>query len=339
MEDDFDVGAAVDEIGSGLGFGETTTEENDGLVLDVVSKEVPEAPTAEAKPEEGTQTPAEVKPDTPAATVDEAPKTWRKEASAHWAALPSEAKAEILKREADIFAGIESYKVDATFGKSVKQVVAPFEGILRQNNMDPVQTINGLLNSHYALATGTPEQKANLFRLLAKDYQIDIVALAGGQTATGEPPYIDPAVANLRQKLAGVESELTQARQARLNESKANISKQVAGFAEDPKNIYFNELADDMASLVQRGVAGTLQEAYEKAIWLNPVTRAKETSRIATEQASTAAAAAKAKVATAKAATAANVKTSAKSGSATAPLGTLDDTLASALAEIKSRGG
>lgn len=336
MEDDFDVGAAVDEIGSGLGFGEETPAGGDDVVLDVVAKEVPEVAVAEEKPAEEATAVDTAKP---AAEVDEAPKTWRKEASATWAALPSEAKAEILKREADIFAGIESYKVDATFGKSVKQVVAPFEGILRQNNMDPVQTINGLLNSHYALATGTPEQKANLFRLLAKDYQIDIVALAGAQTATGEPPYVDPAVADLRQKLAGVESELTQARQARLNESKANISKQVASFAEDPKNIYFNELSEDMASLVQRGIAGTLQEAYEKAVWLNPVTRAKEASRIATEQATAAQAAAKAKVATAKAATAANVKTSAKSGSATAPLGTLDDTLASALAEIKSRGG
>lgn len=334
MEDDFDVGAAVDEIGSGLGFDVPEEKTDDDVVLDVAAPAA-EPAAAEAKPEEGMQPTAEAKP----AAVDEAPKTWRKEASATWAALPSEAKAEILKREADIFAGIESYKVDATFGKSVKQVVAPFEGILKQNNMDPVQTINGLLNSHYALATGTREQKENLFRLLAKDYQIDIASLIPSGQQAGEPPYIDPAVADLRQKLAGVESELTQARQARLNESKANISKQVASFAEDPKNIYFNELADDMASLVQRGVAGTLQEAYEKAIWLNPVTRAKETSRIATEQASTAAAAAKAKVATAKAATAANVKTSAKSGSATAPLGTLDDTLASALAEIKSRGG
>lgn len=332
MEDDFDVGAAVDEIGSGLGFGTTEEKADDDVVLDVV------APAAEEKPAEVTD-PAPAVEVKPVVAVDEAPKTWRKEASATWAALPSEAKAEILKREADIFAGIESYKVDATFGKSVKQVVAPFEGILKQNNMDPVQTINGLLNSHYTLATGTREQKENLFRLLAKDYQIDIASLIPSGQQAGEPPYIDPAVADLRQKLAGVESELTQARQARLNESKANISKQVASFAEDPKNIYFNELSEDMASLVQRGIAGTLQEAYEKAIWLNPVTRAKEASRIATEQATAAQAAAKAKVATAKAATAANVKTSAKSGSATAPLGTLDDTLASALAEIKSRGG
>ena len=337
MEDDFDVGAAVDEIGSGLGFGEETPAGDDDVVLDVVAKDAPEVAVAEEKPAEE---PTAVDTAKPAAAVDEAPKTWRKEASATWAALPSEAKAEILKREADIFAGIESYKVDATFGKSVKQVVAPFEGILRQNNMDPVQTINGLLNSHYALATGTPEQKANLFRLLARDYQIDIAALAGvQQTASGEPPYVDPAVADLRQKLAGVESELTQARQARLNESKANISRQVAGFAEDPKNIYFNELSEDMASLVQRGVAGTLQEAYEKAIWLNPVTRAKEAARIATEQAATALAAGRARTANARAALAANVKTSAKNGSATTPLSSLDDTLSEALASIKSRGG
>lgn len=336
MEDDFDISAAVDDIGSGLGLDLPEPKaEDDDVPLEVTASETETPVAATTETPAATETPAPATPTTP---VDEAPKTWRKEASATWAALPSEAKAEILKREADIFQGIESYKVDATFGKSMKQAIAPFEQILAQNNMDPATTIKGLMSSHYLLATGTPEQKANLFRSFAKDYGFDLSLLAPQQPA-GEPPYIDPAVAALQQKLSSVESELSQARQARLNESRNSISKQVGSFAEDPKNIYFNDVAEQMAGLIQSGVAGTVQDAYEKAIWLNPVTRAKEATRIATEQAATAQAAAAAKLATAKAATAANVKTRAKSGSATTPLGSLDDTLSEALANIKSRNG
>jgi hypothetical protein len=330
MEDDFDLDAAVEEVGSGLGFDREDTPDDD-VVLEVSAKEVPNTPAP--APGEATPTTATTTP-----TVDEAPTTWRKEASATWAALPSEAKAEILKREADIFKGIETYKVDAAFGQGVKQAIAPFEQVMRQHNMDPATTIRGLLASHHVLATGTQAQRVQLFRSLAKDYNLDMGVLLPQQPA-GEPPYIDPAVASLQEKLSAVESELTQARQARFNESRNTISRQVSSFADDQRNIYFNEVADEMAGLIQRGIAGTVQEAYEKAIWLNPVTRMKEAARVTAEQTSTAQAAAAAKLMAAKAATAANVQTRAKSGSATTTLGSLDDTLSAALANIKSRGG
>lgn len=338
MEDDFDINAAVGDIGEGLGFEVTDAKaEPDDVALEVDQKQVEEAkaapePAAKEEPATPGEEPGAALPE---ATADTPPKTWRKEAAATWAALPSEAKNEIIKREADIFKGLETYKVDAGFGKSVKQVVAPYEAILRQNNLDPVQTIQGLMSAHHRLATGSPQQKVELFKILARDYQIDLTSLGG---AAEDAPYLDPQVKALQDELAGVKSQLSATAQRQQQEAAAAISKQVDAFAADPKNIYFNDVADIAADLVNRGLAGTLQEAYDKAIWLHPEVRAKETARVASETAAKAAAEAKVRAEAARKATAANVKTSAKSGSAATPLGSLDDTLETSLKAIKARG-
>lgn len=333
MPGDFDMDAAVADIGDGLGFGEADAGADDGDegITDVVAKEVPEVSevAGEVKaPETSEPTPQ---------VADDFPKTWRKEASAHWAALPSEVKAEVLKRESDIFQGLETYKVDANFGKSVKAVVAPYEQTLREGNLDPVRIIQGLMSSHHVLATGTPQQKAELFQRIAKDYRVDLSSL-GVPAAGGEPPYVDPAVAALQTQLQAVQSQLSTAEQQRATQHRAEVTKQVDAFAADPKNIYWGDVADEMSQLLAKGVVGTLQEAYDKAVWLNPVTRMKEVTRTAAENSAKAAAEAKAKAEAAKSAMSVNVKTRVKTGSAATSGDSLDDTLAEGLSNIRARG-
>jgi hypothetical protein len=100
-----------------------------------------------------------------------------------------------------------------------------------------------------------------------------------------------------------------------------------------PLHPYFDEVADDIVGLIQAGQAADLQSAYEKAIWLNPVTRDKEVARL------NSAAAEKAKRAAeeAKRAEAANVKTSAKAATAGSPKGSMDDTMRETLKAIQAR--
>lgn len=356
MDDEIqlDMGAAVDSIGSGLGFESDNGGSNDDLSGDLggagtggtaypalaysasgadagVDGNKPAAGSAGAGAAAGT--PAAGVTD-PAAAALEPPKTWRKEAAATWAALPPEAKAEILKREEDIFKGIEAYKADAGFGKSLKGVMAPYMPILQQYNIDPVAQVQQLMNAHHTLALGSPQQKVALFQQLARDYQIDLGQLA----PQGEAPYIDPAVKDLQTELQAVKSQLSSAEQARLTEVRQGLEKQIDAFAQDPANAHFNDVANDMAVLLEKGVCKTLPEAYERAVWMNPAVRAKEVARQQAEASKKAADEAAAKAAAARKSTAANVRTSAKSGSAAAPLGSMDDTLAEALAAIKARG-
>ncbi len=328
LENDFDMAGALDSLSDSLGFGQEEGSEDslDSAINNSVEGTViPEQPVEEK--------PQEAQTNLQSTSQGSAPKTWRPEAAAAWEQIPEVVRNEIAKREEDIFKGIEGYKEDATFGRTFKQTLAPFLPTLQQYGVDPAQQVAGLMQAHHTLALGNPQEKLTLFQKLAQDYRVDL----GQLPSDYETPYIDPAVKNLQSRLDAVQSRLTETERAQQAATQAEMTKNVNAFASDPKNIYFNEVANDMVTLLQSKVCSTLAEAYEKAVWQNPVTRGKELGRQRAEEAEKAKEAEAKRVAEAKKATAANVRTSAKSGSAAAPLGTMDDTLRETLANITGR--
>jgi hypothetical protein len=329
-EIEFDMAGALGEISDGLGF-DTETDTDDNLKVEATDVDLGAAEkAAEAT---GIAAPGSETPETPPTSMEvpSAPKTWRAEAAASWSSLPETVRAEILKREDDIFRGIEGYKSDAAFGKSLKGALDPFLPTLQKYGIDPARQISGLMSAHQTLALGSPDEKIALFQKLASDYGIDLGAVSA------EAPFVDPAVQALRSELSTIKSQLSQAETAKAAAEAAEMQRSVTAFAADPAHPHFGEVASDMAVLLQKGVCADLKEAYEKAVWANPVTRAKEISRQQAE-ASKAAEAEKAKrIAAARSASAANVRTRAKQGSDTTPTGSIDDTLEAAYASIVSR--
>lgn len=264
--------------------------------------------------------------------LNSAPRTWRKEAAAAWATLPPTVRAEIHKREQDIFRGLEEYRGAANFGRTFQQALAPYMPLLEQYRVDPVAQVSGLMRAHQTLVTGTPQQKQEFFAKLAQDYGVDL-----GQLSSGEPSFVDPAVQGLQQKLQTLESTVTAAEAARRADAIQAQTRQVETFAADPKNVYFKDVANDMVRLLETKVCSTLEEAYQQAIWLNPAVRQREIDRQQTERAAAERKAAEERAAAARKAAGPNVRTTAKSGGGAAPTGSMDDTLKETLALIQSR--
>lgn len=328
---DFDLAGAGDTISADLfgtsGGGDNGDNADDANLDDTGDTDAgtaaatpPAAGTPQAKEGEGA-TP-------PAASTLQPPKTWRPEAAAKFATLPPEVQQEILKREEDIFKGLESYKADASIGKALKGIVQPYMQVFQAQGIDPLQQVSGLMRAHVALSTGTPEQKQQFFQHLAKEYGVELGM---------EAPYIDPQVAGLQKQLAELQSRLNGREQQEIAEARSKLQAEIDAFASDPAHQYFDEVANDIAGLLRSGAAKSLQEAYEKAVWANPITRAKEQARLTAEAEAKAKAEAAEKAKQARKAIGANVKSSAKAASGTAPLGSIDDTLSAALAAIKSR--
>lgn len=247
-----------------------------------------------------------------------------------WAQLPPAVQQEVLKREADIFQGIEQYRDLAQTGRAFQQTLAPFIENFRSAGMDPVATVGNLLNAHHVLARGTTEQKLALVRAVISD------AGLSADDLLSEPPYVDPAVRDLRSELTSVKAQLQQREQRELETQRATL--QVEKFFADPAHKYALEVATEMHQLIVSGQAPDLAAAYDKAIWLNPVVRARV---LAEQQASARAAEEKAaaeKAAAAKSAASANIRSTPKSGrtAATAPR-SIDETLQETLAAIQSR--
>jgi len=317
-----DMAGAVDSIGADLGFGSS----DDADTTEAVDKTpAPVAPTTDPTPASDPATPP-----APAASTTPAPRTWRPEAVAEWDKLPPTVQAEVLKREEDMFKGIEGYKADATLGKTMQAVLKPFEQVMQQHGVNAPQQIHNLLQAHYTLAMGTPEQKMAIFQRIVEDY--------GLENLSATPAQLDPTVRALQSQVQSLTSSLQGFQQQREGEVRSTLAKELDAFSKDPANADFDLVATDIASLLQSGQAQSLREAYDKAVWLNPAARAKQIERETTARAAAAKKAADIKAAEVRKATAANVKASAKSASAATPLGSMDDSLEATLAAIKARG-
>jgi len=346
----FDMGSAVESVGAGLGLEDPSPESVDSTDLPPSEEEshsqedsaddvaTPSENSGEAPEGEDEGDGQEEKLTDPAPSPEEVlqpPRTWRAEAAAEFSKLPPVVQQEILKREEDIFKGIEGYKADAAFGNQLKSVMTPYLPILKQYNIAPEAQIQSLMQANHTLAFGTPEAKVQLLRNIARDYQID---LSGLGEASFDEDFSDPAVKALQSELQSIKSQLQQSQQSQVEARKAEIEQTVNAFAADPANRYFEEVSEDIAKLLSTGAETDLKAAYDKAVWMNPAVRAKELARQQAEKQEAERKLQKEKAEAARKASAANVRTRAKSGSATAPTGSMDDTLAEALTAIKARG-
>ena len=353
MPGEFDMGAAVTEISEGLGFSEVSDGADNGDVsggsTDLGTdgnSAVSGNPGAAGDDDAGTGEPlaagsegeAEGDPATTSPTVPDALRTWRKEAAALFPTLPKAVQDEILKREEDIFKGIEGYRQRAEFGDSLKVVLDPYMPILSQYNISPQAQVKDMMQSHYILAFGTPQQKQEMVQRVFKDYNLDPAWLTGQSQSSEPPAWVDPAVEDLRSQVKNLQSSLSSMTEQQQQAYRAEVTKKVEAFATDPKNIYFVELADDIAQLIRSKVCTTVEEAYERALWANPAVRAKELKRQAKDKQAAERAEAEARAKAAREVTEINVRTRGKPKSAATPKGSMDDTLRDTLAAIEARG-
>lgn len=365
-----DMGAAVEEIGAGLGLGEDTSTNEDDDTLPGGSATPPSdkgaqpdkkpAPTPDAgkeareRAERATKLDAarkqlqDQKVDLTGKTDDEilalatpqpksAPKSWKKELHDAFGKLDPAVQDYILERETQVEQGFLSNKEHVEFGRKVRDVVTPYEAMLTSQGVDTPTALRYLLNAHYNLSHVDEGQRLQTFLQVAKSYRIDpakaIAALqSSGQTPADEPP----AVRELRERTARMEQALQSERAAKYNQIKAEAAQEIAAFAADPKHPYFKEVEHQIALLMQ-DPSITLEQAYEQAVYANPVTRAKELDRLRQEAEKAAREEAEKKAAEATKARGTRIRGDERGRESPDPLGSMEDTMRETLREIRSR--
>jgi hypothetical protein len=335
---DFDIAGGVEEISSSLFADDTLTKTEDRPEEGVgePKAEPAKAPAAPAAPvpteaEKAAEAAKAAAAATPAPGPGAFPKTWKQtpELQAKWATLDPDIKNEVARREEAMFQGLEQYKGDANIGKVMKTVIAPYEHVLRHYKIDPAQLTATLFKAHHDLSLGNEATRVQAFRRLAQDYGVNLEAVSA------EAPYEDPQVRTLREENSRLQSERARdAENARVATTRV-LESQLDSFFKNPKFEFSSEVGAEMVPFVNQGMS--LEEAYEKAIWLNPVTRDKVLAKQTADAKAKTESEAAARLATAKAATAANVKTSSRSGTATGPTGSMEDTMREAYANIMAR--
>lgn len=228
---------------------------------DIAPQETAEAKAERLRDEAGrfvAKTDAVTQPVTPQEKPrPQRPNTWKKE---HWesydklAAENPQLAEYILQRESEFTKGVSTYKQEWDRAKPLLEAMAEFQPLLQQHNIEPTQWIRNLGHAHRMLATGTPEQRLQMFHRLAQDYQVPLQALVGAQGQYTPPPQpaIDPNEIDRR-----IEARLReQATQAEINAFASNKEKYP----------HFEEVRDTMAGLLQSGLAEGLGDAYEAAL-------------------------------------------------------------------------
>lgn len=192
-------------------------------------------------------------------TDDRAPSSWKPEIAQKWAEVPKEVRDEIKRRETDYHKGIEQYKQAASIGHAIEKVVTPHMETFQRLGVDPLTAINHLLAADQRLRYGSPEQKAEYLGVLAQEYGIAL------ETVKPRPP-LDPAMMELQRQ----NQHLQQYRQSVEQRETQVVMTEIERFAADPKHTHFETVRDDMVALLNSGRAATLDDAYDKAVWMRP---------------------------------------------------------------------
>lgn len=266
------------EVDTGIATSETA-EQTEARLRDergrFAKKQAEEAAEAASQAQEQAQQQTELQPQAPS---KKAPQSWRQELKDHFNTLPPEVQDEILRRETDYSKGIQKYAEDAKYAQTIRPVIdqwAPY--IQQQLNQTPEVAINQLLQAEYALRTGSPAQKQQLFMAWAKQYGVDL----SGASPDGQTQQLDPnlqhalsEVQQLRQYIQNLEYTKHQEATRQQQAEQAELMKRVEEFASKPDNPHFEAVRDDMSRLLQAGYAESLEDAYEKACWARPDIRA-----------------------------------------------------------------
>lgn len=286
-------------------------------------KEKEDALQQEEEKEKPDETKAEVKEEEVKSTL---PASWKKDMQEKWDAIDPDTQSYFLQREQQMQDGLEKDRGDANLGRVMRDVMSPYSEMLKSQGLDESVMVKNLMNAHYRLSTSDDAGKEALIRQFAQSYGIN---LDGASTEQ------NPEIKALTSRLSQMEGQITASHEKTLQESRVRVESEVEAFAADPEHPFFDEVSDQIIKLINAG--DSLEDAYQNAVWINPVTRQKEMDRATKEAADKAATDAKDEIRKAQKAKATNVKGRDTSKTPTEPTGTMEDTMRATFREIQSR--
>ena len=205
------------------------------------------------------------------------PTTWKKEYVEVWNKMQEGKpldKAEFAKfaeyanqREAEYKKGVSAYKAEADNARELTQAIGQFVPELQAQGIHPVAWINNLGRAHVMLTKAPYEQKVQMFHRLAQDYGIQL-----NQDALQMPEqaYVDPYQQQLMQQLQATQQQVQQLSAIREQEEQARLTQEINRVSSDRERFpHFDMVREDMAQLLERGLAPNLETAYAKAVRMN----------------------------------------------------------------------
>lgn len=224
----------------------------DAKPVDVLAK-----PAAVQQPVD--QKPAEVKP-----SVGQPPAGFTKAAQDAWAQTPDAVRADTERRIGELTQGLEKYKTGY-------EPIAKYDKIALESGT----TLAAALDNYYNIEQVLKQDFVGGIKHICQNLNVNPMALAqalaGQAQQPGQQPRGDtPEMAALKQEIAALKGEVGNFGKT-FAETRAQET--VNKFAET--HPHFDDLADSISHMLNTRFAKDLQDAYDKAVRLNPEVAAK----------------------------------------------------------------
>ena len=195
------------------------------------------------------------------------PASWRKDFHDVWQKADPKMQEYAWQREEQMRAGVEPLLAKAQFADTMQEAIEPYLPTIQGMGLTPEKAVSALMQADYTLRTAPPQQKMQLFAQLAQSYGINLGAMGANPQAAPQNS-VDPLVWQLQNELNNVRGEVMGWKQQQEMQQNQQLLGEINQFS--LKADHFEEARPTMIQLLQSGMAETLEQAYDKAIRLNP---------------------------------------------------------------------
>lgn len=222
-----------------------------------------------AKPQKQAEPEVEAEPEEPP-VWKRPPASWKKDFHEVWQKADPKMQEYAWQREEQMRAGVEPLLSKAQFADAMQEAISPYMTTIQGLGLTPDKAVGALMEADHKLRTSDPQTKMQYFMQLAQSYGINLGALQGQPAQPGAAPQqsVDPLVWQLQNELNQVRGEVMGWKQQQEMMENQTLLGEINQFS--LKAEHFEEARPAMIQLLQSGLAQTLDEAYEKAIRLDP---------------------------------------------------------------------
>jgi hypothetical protein len=191
------------------------------------------------------------------------PSSWKKDYSEPWDTVDPKVQEYIWQREDEMRAGIEPLKTKAQLAEQMQKAAEPYMQTIQGLGVDLPTAVGALMDADHNLRYGSPQQKRAYLNQLAQQYGVNLGDAGDYQQ---EMP-VDPYISQLQQELYGLRNEVVGWKQQQEASKNETLQAEIQEFSS--KAEFFEDAKPTMITLLQSGVASTLQDAYDKAVRLD----------------------------------------------------------------------
>lgn len=202
------------------------------------------------------------------------PSSWKKEMWDHWEKLDPTVAEYLHQRESEFAKGVSTYKTEWEKAKPLLDAIAPYQQDFERWGINPAQQFARYAEIHKSLALGTPQQKLSTFLRVAQEYQIPVQELfvqgQDGKVYFNQQlmQQAQQQVQQPQQQAPDVQKLVAQTFAQHLAQQQAQQFIEAKDAQGNPVHPHYETVREDMAQLLEAGLADDIPSAYDAALGL-----------------------------------------------------------------------